>query len=121
MQRASAGLVGRRDFAAFATQLAREPAGRTTVRTVLAASWHERNGVLDLTITADAFLRHMVRGIVGTLVRVGRGNVNLEQLNEIVLSADRRRAGDNAPAHGLTLCGVAYPAELGGPSGELTD
>ena len=112
MEDATARLPGRRDFAAFAGQAAREPAGRTTVRTVERAGWVRQDGFLYFDITADAFLRHMVRGIVGTLVWVGRGRVDPGQLEEIIASADRHRAGPNAPPLGLMLIGVDYPDEF---------
>ena len=54
----------------------------------------------------------MVRGIVGTLVWVGRGRVDPGQFEEIIASADRRRAGPNAPPLGLMLIGVDYPDEF---------
>ena len=109
MGRAAATLVGRRDFAGFAGQQAREPGGRTTVRTVERATWWRDGPILSFEVTADAFLRHMVRGMVGTLVLVGRGRINQAAFEEIVALADRRRAGPNAPARGLTLIGVDYP------------
>lgn len=112
LERAAATLVGRRDFRAFAGQMVREPAGRTTVRTVERATWWRDGPVLSFEIAADAFLRHMVRGLVGTLVLVGRGRLDQAHFEEIVAAADRRRAGPNAPARGLTLIGVEYPAEF---------
>ena len=112
MDRTAAGLVGRRDFGAFAGQLAREPADRTTVRTVERAAWWRDGPILNFEITADAFLRHMVRGLVGTLVLVGRGRLNQAQFAGIVAAADRRLAGPNAPRQGLTLVGVDYPTGI---------
>jgi tRNA pseudouridine38-40 synthase len=117
MQEATALLIGRRDFSAFAGGAAREPAERTTVRTVRQAEWRAENGFLRFTIGADAFLRHMVRGVVGTLIWVGRGKLDAEGFKEIVASCDRRRAGPNAPPMGLMLVAVEYPDELGGTSG----
>ena len=111
MGEAAGLLVGRRDFAAFAGGAAREPTGRSTVRTVERADWSRQDGLLRFEIAADAFVRQMVRGIVGTLVEVGRGRLSTEQFGEIVASADRRRAGPNAPPHGLMLVGVDYPEE----------
>ena len=112
MERAAASLVGRRDFGGFAGQLAREPAGRTTVRTVERATCWRDGPILNFEITADAFLRHMVRGLVGTLVLVGRGRLNQADFEEMVAAADRRRAGPNAPPQGLTLIGVDYPSRV---------
>jgi tRNA pseudouridine38-40 synthase len=109
MQEAAARLVGRHDFASFAGQAAREPLGRSTTRTVERACWSRRGAALVFRITADAFLRHMVRGIVGTLLQVGRGKLAAEDVEAILASADRRRAGPNAPPIGLILVGVDYP------------
>ena len=109
MDAAARGLIGEHDFASFAGQQAREPGSRTTVRTVeYAACWRD-GALLRFEITANAFLRHMVRAIVGTLVQVGRGRLDSAQFSDILGAADRRRGGPNAPAHGLILNGVDYP------------
>jgi tRNA pseudouridine38-40 synthase len=110
MQSAACCLLGEHDFASFAGGLAQEPAGRTTSRTVEQARWWRDDDLVGFEITANAFLRHMVRGIVGTLVKVGRGRLDTAQFGKIIAAADRRRGGPNAPPHGLMLTGVAYPA-----------
>jgi tRNA pseudouridine38-40 synthase len=61
------------------------------------------------TITADRFLRNMVRAIVGTLTDVGRGKITLQDFRDIIEAKDRRRAGASAPAEGLALVDIAYP------------
>ena len=119
LRAASQRLVGQRDFAAFAGGIAREPAGRSTVRTVERVEWIERGGVLSFEITADAFLRHMVRAIVGTLVWVARGRLDAEQLDAITRAADRKQAGPNAPPLGLMLIGVDYPDQFNVPSSKF--
>ena len=63
---------------------------------------------LVFIIEADAFLRHMVRNIVGTAVEVGRNRIKEEDIPEILKSCDRRKAGPTAPAHGLFLEKVFY-------------
>jgi len=60
-------------------------------------------------ITADRFLRNMVRAIVGTLVNVGLGKINRDDFKNIVESRERSRAGFSVPAHGLYLTKVIYP------------
>jgi tRNA pseudouridine38-40 synthase len=115
MAEATRHLLGTRDFASFAGHLAQEPAGRTTVRTVERADWWQDGDLIGFEITANAFLRHMVRGIVGTLIQVGRGRLDPAQFAEIVAAADRRTAGPNAPPHGLILVGVDFPAHLEAP------
>ncbi len=104
MYQASSGLVGRADFAAFAT--GDGPSG--TVRTVRRATWSRDGELLRFEIEADAFLRGMVRAIVGTLLWVGRGKIGVERFGEIVRSKDRAEAGPAAPARGLCLVSVAY-------------
>ncbi|MDY2915683.1 MAG: tRNA pseudouridine(38-40) synthase TruA [Alloprevotella sp.] len=64
-------------------------------------------------ITADRFLRNMVRAIVGTLLDVGRGRLDLEGFRQVITEENRCRAGESVPAHGLSLVDVAYDDELG--------
>jgi len=61
-------------------------------------------------IAADGFLRFMVRNLVGTLVRVGRGEITADDFRRILLSADRSQAGATAPPQGLFLMAVKYEA-----------
>jgi len=72
------------------------------------AYWKEENNQLVFTISADRFLRNMVRAIVGTLVYVGLGKITLEDFNAIIESKDRGKAGFSVPAHGLYLTGIKY-------------
>ena len=64
---------------------------------------------LQFDISADRFLRNMVRAIVGTLLEVGRGRLAPEVMAEVIASKDRGRAGTSAPASGLYLSRVDYP------------
>jgi tRNA pseudouridine38-40 synthase len=107
MREASGGLVGRADFAAFATG---EGSGGTvgSMRTVRKAEWTREGELLRFEIEADAFLRGMVRAIVGTLLWVGRGKIGVERFGEILRSKDRACAGPAAPPRGLCLVSVAY-------------
>ena len=104
MRDASAMLIGRADFAAFATG----PSSSGTARTVRRAEWTREGQLLRFEIEADAFLRGMVRAIVGTLLWVGRGKVEVERFGEIVRSLDRGRAGPSAEPGGLCLTRVTY-------------
>ena len=65
--------------------------------------------MFSVTVTADRFLRNMVRAIVGTLVNVGLGKITLDEFKAIIESRDRSRAGFSVPAHGLYLTKVIYP------------
>lgn len=77
-----------------------------------------RPGLTALTFTADGFLTHMVRNLVGTLLEVGRSKLPPSRIADIVASRDRRLAGPTAPAKGLCLTRVVYDDVFGGPSGE---
>src|SRR5260221_201922 len=72
------------------------------------AEWSREGDLLRFEIEADAFLRGMVRAIVGTLLWAGRGKIGVERFGEIVRSEDRAVAGPSAPARGLCLVSVAY-------------
>ena len=104
MREASSLLVRRADFAAFA-------AGVSGERDVRRAEWTQDGDILRFRIEANAFLRGMVRGIVGTLIWVGRGKITPKRLDEILGSRDRAQAGPSAPARGLTLVHVSYEGQ----------
>ena len=106
MREASTALIGQRDFAAFAS-------GEGGVRTVRRAVWSHEGDLLRFEIEADAFLRGMVRAIVGTLLWVGRGKTGVEQFGDIMRSEDRAQAGPSAPAQGLCLTRVTYDEDAG--------
>ncbi len=76
------------------------------------AKWSLKNDVLVFTITADRFLRNMVRAIVGTLLEVGLGKMELETVNAIIKSKNRSNAGASVPAKGLYLTQVIYPEKI---------
>lgn len=76
------------------------------------AKWEKVNGQLVFTITANRFLRNMVRAIVGTLLQVGRGKLTIEDFQAIILQKNRCKAGDSAPAHALFLEEVRYSEKL---------
>ncbi len=105
MEKATAHLVGTHDFSSFQ---ATGSDARHPIRTVLENFWRREDGFLIYTIEAHAFLRHMVRNIVGTLVEVGRGAMSVERFLEVFHAHDRTLAGPNAPAQGLFLVEVKY-------------
>lgn len=102
--RAAGWLVGTHDFAAFGTA----PQGDGTVRTVMRAEWAGSAGVWRFTIEANAFLFRMVRRIVATLVRAGSGQIDPDEVRDILASGDARRVKGAAPARGLCLTQVNY-------------
>ena len=107
MRRASRRLLGRHDFGALATHQAQNAPG-STVRTVYTARWVVDGGFWHFDIVADAFLRHMVRSMVGTLLLVGRGELTPPDVAAVLCAGDRRQAGPTVPAAGLTLMEIGY-------------
>jgi tRNA pseudouridine38-40 synthase len=106
MDAAAAALLGEHDFAGFCGADA-EPV-RTTVRRVLESRVQSTQSLLVYRVEATAFLKHMVRNIVGTLAEVGLGQRPPAAIAEILAGRDRTRAGETAPPHGLTLVAVRY-------------
>ena len=76
------------------------------------AKWGVENEKLIFHISADRFLRNMVRAIVGTLLNVGMGKTSIEDFKNIIKSKDRSNAGTSAPAQGLFLTEVMYPKHI---------
>lgn len=105
MQHAAELLLGEHDFAAWANDV-REV--RSTHRRVLLADVRRRGTMVVITIEANAFLKGMVRNIVGTLVQVGTGHRKPNEIVDITRSGDRAMAGPCAPARGLCLVRVRY-------------
>jgi len=104
MNEAARALVGSHDFAAFG----RAPQGDNTVREVYQAQWAPEEPFVYFDIVANAFLYRMVRSLVGTLLLVGTGKLSPSGFEEILRSAERDRAGQVAPPHGLCLIKVNY-------------
>jgi tRNA pseudouridine38-40 synthase len=76
---------------------------------VMEARWEQHGNKLIFTISADRFLRNMVRAIVGTLVNVGLEKISIDDFKTIIENRDRNQAGFSVPAHGLYLTKVIYP------------
>jgi tRNA pseudouridine38-40 synthase len=109
MRRELRALRGRHDFSAFraAAGRDRDPVCRLHSVRVVA-----RGSLVGILVSADSFLHHMVRNIVGSVLEVGRGRRPPGWLASVLASRDRRRAGVTAPARGLFLLSVRYPAPL---------
>ena len=117
MQAASAALLGRHDFSAFRASdcQAAHPVRELREVSISGAAGDE----IVATVEGTAFLKHMVRNIVGTLVEVGKGRKPVEWVQQALESRDRNRAGPTAPAHGLTLIKILYGESL--QSGAIDD
>jgi tRNA pseudouridine38-40 synthase len=100
MQKAANYLIGEHDFKSFCVARAQV---LTTVRTIYAADVQKEGNYLTIRVSGNGFLFNMVRIIAGTLLEVGRGNLEPEQMQCILEAKERRAAGPTAPARGLTL------------------
>jgi tRNA pseudouridine38-40 synthase len=108
MRRAARHFVGEMDFSAMAgAGCVRE----TMVRRVIRCEVHRRYEEIRVDVEGTGFLYNQVRNMVGTLIEIGRGRWQPDRLAEILASKDRRQAGPTAPAQGLCLQWVRYPAE----------
>ena len=109
MRRAARPLRGTHDFSAFQAAAGRD---RSPVCRVHSLRVTRRGALVGVFVSADAFLHHMVRNMVGTVVEVGHGRRPPEWVGEILAGRDRRRAGRTAPPQGLFLVSVRYPEPL---------
>ncbi len=109
MNKACEVLLGTQDFTSFSklhTQV------NNNICTIIHASWERKNNQLVFTVTANRFLRNMVRAIVGTMLLVGREKISLEQFKQIIENKDRNQAGVSVPGKALFLFKVEYPKEI---------
>ena len=109
MNEAASLLKAYSDFTSFSKL---HSGNKSNICTVSEAVWRRDGIYLVFTITADRFLRNMVRSIVGTLVDVGFGKKSVADFRDIIEAADRSRAGQSAPAMGLYLTNVEYPDNI---------
>jgi len=79
---------------------------------IISAKWTIDDYKIVFKITADRFLRNMVRAIVGTIIEIGKGKINLEEFVQIIENKNRSEAGMSVPPHGLVLSGIEYPDTL---------
>lgn len=109
MNRACKLILGEHDFASFCKS-------RTNldhfICTITEATWKEDNGKCCFYVSANRFLRGMVRALVGTLMEVGTGKIDIPQFQSILNARDRKKAGRSVPAHGLFLAQVSYSDQL---------
>lgn len=105
MRQAASYLVGEHDFVSFCNV---RTDVENTIRTITALDILTNGNEITIRITGNGFLYNMVRIIVGTLIRVGRGFYEPEKVKEILEAKDRKAAGVTAPAHGLMLMEINY-------------
>jgi tRNA pseudouridine38-40 synthase len=111
MQECALLFVGTHDWTAFsAAQADVETRVRTVTQLAVRERWSEegRGRLIEITASAEGFLRYMVRSIAGTLIEVGRGQLDAAQVARAIESGERSLAGATAPAKGLTLVEVHY-------------
>lgn len=118
MQAAAQLLVGEHDFSSFRASSCQ---AKSPVRRLQRASVIRRGDWLAFDVTANAFLHHMVRNMVGSLLLVGRGEQDLGWFRSLLAARDRRAAGITAPPTGLYLVDVEYAAEHALPRGRYPD
>ena len=109
MNRATTILMGYDDFSCFSktrTQV------KTNICTITKAVWEKDGSLLVFTITADRFLRNMVRAIVGTMLEVGREKISLDDFRKVIEGKNRSNAGFSVPPQGLFLSEVVYPENI---------
>lgn len=109
MQQAANHLRGEHNFASFQASGCQ---AKTSVRTIEHISIEQRGPLVALRVTANAFLQHMVRNIVGFMLRVGKGQLPPAHACYLIEAADRTCAPETASADGLYFVGVAYPETL---------
>jgi tRNA pseudouridine38-40 synthase len=109
MRAGASHLIGQHDFAAFR---AAGCSAKTTLRRVDSITIAREDDLVRIDVRGNAFLRNMVRIIVGTLSEVGTGYRTASQVAEILALRDRTKGGITAPAHGLELIAVDYPASV---------
>ena len=108
-------ILGNHDFTSFAASdpdlsERTSPQPRSNIRTIFASSWQRSGDLLHYRITGSGFLHHMVRNLVGTFVDIAATRLPLDAIPTILAARDRSAAGPTAPARGLFLVSVEYPA-----------
>ena len=113
MHRAAQALVGEHDFSAFRTVHCQAPHARRDLQRI---SVTRQGDLVEVEVQANAFLHHMVRNIVGSLLCVGRGEAGEGWIEVLLAGRDRTVAGPTAPSAGLVFIGPLYPPEWGLPA-----
>lgn len=104
MKKAVRYFIGEKDFSSFTS----DDPHKNRIRTIDRFKMKTRGDEIIFTIKGKSFLRYMVRNIVGTIIDIGKGKIDIKDISEIFDAKDRRTAGQTAPARGLTLDKVEY-------------
>jgi tRNA pseudouridine38-40 synthase len=109
MQKACNLLLDYNDFKCFSKN---NSDVKTYICHIFDAEWKLTESRAIFRISADRFLRNMVRAIVGTMLDLGKGSIDIDEFKNIILSRNRSRAGQSVPPEGLFLCEIKYPDNL---------
>lgn len=115
MHNAAQHLLGIHDFSAFRSSKCQ---AHNPERHLQHSEVSKEGNIVIFKFTANAFLHHMIRNIVGTLLKVGKGEQPIEWVKQVLSSKDRTQAGMTAPPNGLTFTNVTYDDEYGIPSND---
>ena len=110
MHEASQLLLGQQDFTSFRSV---ECQSKSAVRTISDLQVVRNGDLININISANAFLHHMVRNIAGVLIAVGSGRRPVSWVSEVLVAKDRKLGAETAPPYGLYLTNVVYPPEFG--------
>lgn len=109
LQWAAKELMAHKDFSSFSK---RNTQVKTFLCEIFRSEWHVEKEKLIYRVSANRFLRGMVRALVATMLQVGRGNISKDDFRNIILAKDCTKARFDAPAHGLFLMDVAFPDDV---------
>lgn len=108
MKQASRSLIGEHDFTSFRASACQ---AKSPIRTIEKLEINQIGGWYLITISANAFLHHMVRNISGVLMAIGKGKKEIDWAAEVLAAKDRKAGGVTAPPDGLYLTNIKYPAK----------
>lgn len=110
MNNAANLFIGKKDFTSF-SKLHTDT--NNNICDLISAKWQTHNNLLVFQVSANRFLRNMVRAMVGTLIEVGKHKINVEDINTILADKNRSSAGQSMPANALFLTDIKYPKSFG--------
>ena len=113
MQQAAQYLIGEHDFKSFCSIHSQ---AETTTRTIYDLTVKKEQDLITIRVTGSGFLYNMVRIVAGTLLQIGTGERSPNEMQEILQAKDRTAAGPTAPAHGLTMIGIKFLANISNKS-----